>query len=438
MLDKLITLKEKAMNFFVELVNNHPIFTETGGIILILLLSFYAGFLVIQKRKKSFLKQAGKLSLGGLRVLLSAIIAIVLLSLFDLFLKEQAIKGFYVEVSKSLILVALILRIIFYAMRNTLGAFWSKRYEFFLIGVVGLAFVLVVLDWHHSIIAYLNSIEFGIVKQKFTLWDIVEALLVLGTALIIALALSLLFQNYVLIRVALQPNLKVIIMRLMHTLTLILAVLIGLSLIGVDLTALSIFSGALGVGLGFGLQKIAANYISGFIILLDRSISIGDMIGIQGHYGEVTKIATRYTIIKSISGVESIVPNENLVSEIVTSDTHTNRVVRKYVDVQVGYGTDLELAKRICEEVARNHERVLPEPAPVAYIQALADSGINIQTALSIHDPENGHGVLVSDILIEIVKRFEQENISIPYPVRDLRITQHSVPSGFQFSKNPK
>src|SRR5882672_5577619 len=160
----------------------------------------------------------------------------------------------------------------------------------------------------------------------------------------------------------LHSSLRVVFARLGKAVLLVVAVLVVLPLIGVDLTVLSVFGGALGVGLGLGLQKIASNYLSGFIILLDRSIRLGDMITADNQYGEVTKITTRYVVVRSLAGVEAIIPNDTLVTTTVLNHSYSDRSVRLVVRVQVAYGTDMAGVLGLLLEVARRHPRVLQEP----------------------------------------------------------------------------
>jgi small-conductance mechanosensitive channel len=202
---------------------------------------------------------------------------------------------------------------------------------------------------------------------------------------------------------------------------IVLAVLIGLPMVGIDLTTLSVFGGALGVGLGFGLQKIAANYISGFIILLDRSIRIGDLIAVGQERGQVSRITTRYTVLKGQTGIEAIVPNEVLVGSVVQNESFSDTRVRISLPVQVAYGTDLDQAMTILVEAAAQ-PRVLAEPAPRAFVMAFADSGINLELAFWVEDPEAGTQQLRSDINLAIWRGFQMAGIAIPFPQREVRI----------------
>ena len=210
--------------------------------------------------------------------------------------------------------------------------------------------------------------------------------------------------------------------RLATALLVLLAVLIVLPLVGIDLTVLSVFGGAIGVGLGFGLQKIASNYVSGFIILLDRSIRIGDLITVDNFYGEVKNITTRYVVVRALDGREAIIPNELLIATTVLNHSYSNRQIRLALNLQVAYRSDLQRATQLMEEVARKHQRVLADPPPKAFLLRFADSGVDLELGVWIGDPENGVLSIRSELLLEIWRAFQEAGIEIPYPQREVRI----------------
>jgi small-conductance mechanosensitive channel len=183
-----------------------------------------------------------------------------------------------------------------------------------------------------------------------------------------------------------------------------------------------VFGGALGVGLGFGLQKIASNYVSGFIILLDNSIRIGNIISVGNDRGQVTRITTRFTVLRNQTGIESLVPNELLISSVVQNESYSDQQVRVGLPIQISYGSDLELAMRLLVDAAKAHVRVLPEPEPAVLLKEFADSGINLELGCWITDPENGLGILRSDINLAIWQSFKQHGIVIPFPQREIHI----------------
>ncbi len=178
----------------------------------------------------------------------------------------------------------------------------------------------------------------------------------------------------------------------------------------------------IGVGLGLGLQKIASNYLSGFIILLDRSIRLGDMITADNHYGEVTKITTRYVVVRSLTGVEAIIPNDLLVTTTVLNNSYTDKRVRLAVRVQVSYRTDMAEVLRILVDVARKIPRVLRDPEPTAQVLQLADSGVELELGFWIEDPEHGSQNVRSDVSLALLSEFRARGVEIPYPQREVRL----------------
>jgi small-conductance mechanosensitive channel len=221
----------------------------------------------------------------------------------------------------------------------------------------------------------------------------------------------------------LTANSRVVLSRVIKALLLVVAVLLALSTAGIDLTVLSVFGGALGVGLGLGLQRIASNYVSGFIILLDRSLSIGDLItAADKYYGKVTQINTRYTVIKALDGTETILPNELLVSTPVVNHSYTDRKVRIAIKVSVAYSADVDRALTVLVECARSQPRVQSEPAPAAFIGGLGADGVDLELGFWILDPEEGTLAIRSEITRLVLRRFAEAGIEIPFPQRDVRI----------------
>ena len=198
---------------------------------------------------------------------------------------------------------------------------------------------------------------------------------------------------------------------------LILGVLVGLSSAGIDLTVLSVFGGALGVGIGFGMQKIASNYISGFIILCDKSIKIGDMVNAAGFTGIITQINTRYSVLRNTSGEEMIVPNENFVTGSVMNYSHTDTATLVTLDVSCAYESNVDEALRILSECVLAQPRVLHDSGhkPWFAVTEFAASGINLRAAFWIADPRDGTVVLKSNIFRAVLKAYNEAGIEIPY-----------------------
>ena len=273
-----------------------------------------------------------------------------------------------------------------------------------------------------TVIDGLEQVSFSIGKAKVNLWMLLQGALTVFVTVLVALWVAGVIESRLMRTEGLDGNLKLVFTRLSRGLLVVLAVAIGLPLVGIDLTALSVFGGALGVGLGFGMQKIAANYVSGVILLLDRSIRMGNLISVGNERGIVSQITTRYTVLKGMTGIESIVPNETLVGSIVQNETFTDPKVRVSVPIQVSYATDLEKAMAIMVEAAQAQPRVMSDPAPGAFLEAFADSGINLQLGFWIRDPAEGTLGIRSAINMQIWRRFKEEGIEIPFPQREVRV----------------
>ncbi len=233
---------------------------------------------------------------------------------------------------------------------------------------------------------------------------------------------SAIFERYLMRMPNVHSSMRVALSRIMRAVLVLVAVLISLSAVGINLTVLSVFGGALGVGLGFGLQKIASNYVSGFIILFDRSLEIGDMIEVDQYYGEVTQINTRFSVLKGLDGVESVIPNEMLVSGAVKNHSLSDQHVWVHTDVSVGYQTDVEPLLGLLEDVVSQVPRVSRIYRPIAYLYNFGADGLELRIGFYHSDPENGSWAVRSDVNRAIWRTLKEQNVEIPYPQRVIRM----------------
>jgi small-conductance mechanosensitive channel len=338
-------------------------------------------------------------------------------------LAEQWIHVGVFSLAVPLLSSLAVIRVVFYVLRlSFVESTWLVQFERVFAGLVWAIVALHITGLLPEVIDVLESVKFSTGKQKLTLWNVLQGLGAVLVAVFLALWLSSAIEARLHAAAALDNNLRVVLARLSKALLILLAVLIGLPMVGIDLTTLSVFGGALGVGLGFGLQKIASNYVSGFIILLDDSIRIGNIIAVGTDRGEVTRITTRYTVLKNLDGVEALVPNELLVGSVVQNQSYSSPQVRIALPVQVSYDSDPERAMSIMAEAAKAQERVLADPAPAVLLRDFADSGINLELGFWVADPELGTGNLRSDINLAIWREFKQAGIAIPFPQREVRI----------------
>ncbi|HIT96867.1 MAG TPA: mechanosensitive ion channel [Candidatus Aphodousia faecavium] len=268
----------------------------------------------------------------------------------------------------------------------------------------------------------LRAVNLPIGSDSLTLWALIVGAITIFVSLLLAHWLSNLCDSALNSAKDIDNNLKIVLSRLIHIAFMAVAVLISLSTMGLDLTILSVFGGAIGVGLGFGLQKIASNYISGFIILFDHSVKIGDTVEVAGFNGKITQIKTRYSVLRNFSGEEMIIPNETFVTQNVKNFTFTDRASVATVETSIGYECDVNRALAILVEIARRQSRVLESPTPWAVVSGFGNDGINLKLSFWVKDPENGTSVLRSSIMKEVLERFNAEKISIPYTIRDVTL----------------
>jgi small-conductance mechanosensitive channel len=322
----------------------------------------------------------------------------------------------------AIISVVVYLQRLVFAPGNLLATF-----ERSIVWLVWICFALYVLGIAPEILEYFDSVGFKFGGHRISLLLIAEAAIWVVVALLLALWVGRLLEDRLMSAQGMDMTLRVMLTKLMRALLVLIAVLVVLPLVGIDLTALSVFGGALGVGLGFGLQKIASNYISGFIILLDRSVTIGDLVTIEKHTGRLSKMTARYVVVRALDGTEAIIPNETVITSAVINQSYTDRKVAISMSVQVSYDSDLDLAMRLLSDIAKRHARVLPTPAPAVLIKAFADNGIDLELAVWVEDPEQGKTNLRSEIYYRIWQEFKARGIIIPYPQREVRLVSGAL-----------
>ncbi|MDO5531674.1 mechanosensitive ion channel family protein [Sutterella sp.] len=271
------------------------------------------------------------------------------------------------------------------------------------------------------LIDILDNTRVPIGSGEMTLWKLVMAIISVLLTLAVAHWLSNIAGSLIDGAQSLSGSLKTVLKRVTGIVLTVLAVIIGLGTVGIDLTILEVFGGALGVGLGFGLQNIASNYISGFIILLDKAIKIGDLVTVDGFKGKVTQINTRYTVVRSNDGIENIVPNETFVTSSVLNHTYSDGACIVYVPFYVSYDCDVHRALEIMlEEASRPRPRIVKDRKGWAYYKDLGDAGFDLEMGFWVEDPQNGTAGLTTEIVSAVYKRFDEEGIKVPYRVFDL------------------
>jgi len=327
------------------------------------------------------------------------------------------------HLASNLLLAMAAVRLVVYAMRYIIAPGGVlKTIEHTLATLIWLVLALHLSGILPEMLETLEAVKFKIGKNPVNLLLLLQGLLTILITVFVAMWLSRVIENKLMQVAQLNANTRVMLAKVVRICLLFIAVLIGLSAVGLDLTLISVFGGALGVGLGFGLQRIASNYVSGFILLMDKSISIGDIVTIDVHYGIIKDLRTRYLVLKKLDGTEVIIPNETLIINPVINHSGMDRNTRVQVAVQVGYESDLELVLQLLIKAAEDHPRVLVTPAPGSVVTGFAESGIDVRLTVWIHDAEEGTSSLQSDLFMAIWRLFKVHDISIPYPQREVRV----------------
>ena len=297
-----------------------------------------------------------------------------------------------------------------------------KAWENLIALSIWIVVALHLLGWLPAVLAALDAVALDIGTHHISVLAVGKLILSVALLWVLALWLAALIENRISQTEYVNISMRVALVKLSKFFLLVLAFLLALNVVGIDLTALTVFGGALGVGLGFGLQRIASNFISGFIVLFDRSIRPGDVITIDNTFGWVQELHARYVVVRDRDGVERLIPNETLITTEVINWSYTDRNVRLKIPVSISYANDPEQAMQILLASASANSRVLAEPAPAARLMNFGDNGIELELRVWIQDPEAGLANVRSDINIAIWRAFKQAGIVIPYPQRDLHI----------------
>ena len=306
---------------------------------------------------------------------------------------------------------------------------WMKDWETRVALLIWLAIAAEYLGWLEPIVLTLDSIGISAGKSRITVWSILKLLFTLTLFVLVAVWISRWVDRRLKKLNTLAPSTRIGIAKFANAFLIGLSILMGLNAAGVDLTALTVLTGAIGLGLGFGLQSIAANFVSGFVLLLDRSIKPGDVISLSGqsgtsteNFGWVQELRGRYVVVRDRDGVEMLVPNQQLISNAVINWSYTDPRIRLKLPVRVSYDDDPELALQILLTACEGQRRVLRDPLPVSRLMHFGDSGIELELRFWISDPQDGVNNVRSDVNRAIWRLFKEQGITIPVTQHDVRM----------------
>ena len=281
-------------------------------------------------------------------------------------------------------------------------------------------------------ITLLDGVGMTFGEVRISLLSLAKGALILGLLLWLFATLSSVLERRIGQSKDLTPSVQVLVTKIIKIVLVILAFLIAIGGLGIDLTALTVFGGALGIGVGIGLQKVVSNLVSGLLLLMDKSIKPNDVIAVGGTYGWVASLGARYAAIRTRDGVEYLIPNEELITQRVENWSHSDKAVRLNIPVGISYKSDVRLAIELCREAAAAVPRVLSNPAPRCLLMGFGDSSVDLQIRIWIDDPSEGRSNVISEVLLRVWDLFHERGIEIPFPQRDLHLKSSDVPLSMQ------
>ena len=364
-----------------------------------------------------------RISVGGMNRELFPLTALAILAIgrWTLLFYEHPVH--LLNIALPLVLAMAIIRGAVYLLRHTFAPGGLLRsWEMAFSWIVWLGVAAHIVGLLPAIGRFLEDTGFRVGQQRLSLAMILTAFLTVVLTVLASLWIGRLLEVRIMALQHVEINLRFAFTKILRSVLVVVAVLVALPIVGIDITVLSVFGGALGVGIGFGLQKVAANYVSGFTILLDRTVSPGDLVTVDHFYGEVTKLTSRCIIVRGPDGTEAIVPNETVITSTVINHSYSNRRVLIRIPIQISYSSNLNTALKLMLEAASNHPRVLKDPAPTSLLTSFGDNGINLELMAWIEDPERGKLNLNSDLNLALYESFRANDIEIPFPQRDIRL----------------
>ena len=281
---------------------------------------------------------------------------------------------------------------------------------------------LSILGFFDDTVAFLDSLAITIAGLRISALLVIKGVLSLAILLWAALITSRVFERRITQSSRITPTLQVLIVKLFKIVLVSIAVLVAISSVGIDLTAFAVVGGAIGVGIGFGLQKIVSNLISGVIILLDRSIKPGDVVAVGETFGWINSLGARYASVVTRDGTEWLIPNEDLITQQVVNWSYSNDEVRLKIPIGISYKADPRKAIALCFEAAAEEERILKEPKTNVLMKGFGDNSVDLEMRIWIRDPQNGVSNIKSAVLLRVWDKFQEHGIEIPFPQRDLHL----------------
>jgi small-conductance mechanosensitive channel len=337
-----------------------------------------------------------------------------------------------IDIAMDLTTVLVLVRFALHVLSVSLGPnSWIRAWEIKLTFALWAIISFQVLGWFAGVERTLDGIDLLPGKATFTLWALLKSIVVIVGFLVVTSLIARTIERRVMKLEGLAISTRIGITKFSTFFLVGLGVLLGINASGVDLTVLGLFTGAIGLGLGFGLQAIASNFVSGFVLLLDKSIKPGDVISFTGttgtsteNFGWVQELRGRYIVVRDRDGVETLVPNQNLITNSVINWSYSDQRVRIRLPVHISFQDDPEIALQVLIDAAANHPRILKDPGPVSRLMSFENYGMRVEVRFWIRDPMNGVNNVRSDVNREIWRLFKKNGITIPVQQHDVRLVQ--------------
>ena len=365
--------------------------------------------------------------------LLLVMLVVGLRVLFASFAQPYGIIDRALDLSTVLVLV----RFVVHGLSISLGPnSWIRAWELRLTFMLWAIISFQMLGWFDAVERTLDSIDLMPGTKKFSLWALLKGVVVLAGFLIITSLIARTIERRVMKLEGLAISTRIGISKFSTFALLGIGALLGINASGVDLTVLTVLGGAIGLGLGFGLQAITSNFVSGFVLLMDKSIKPGDVISFTGttgtsteNFGWVQELRGRYIVVRDRDGVETLVPNQNLITNSVINWSYSDQRVRLRLPVMISFQDDPEVALQVLIDAAANHPRILKDPGPVSRLMSFENYGMRVEVRFWIRDPMNGVNNVRSDVNREIWRLFKKHGITIPVQQHEVRMIQADPPS---------
>lgn len=328
------------------------------------------------------------------------------------------------DVAVPLLAALVAIRLMIFLLRVGGGGEHRLTFVEYLISTwIWVLLILYLAGWLPPVEHALDRVALQLGQARISVLALFKFLIAASVLLLFFLWISRLIEARIQRHFSVDPALGSGVAKVVRYVLVLMAFLVAVDSAGVDLTSLTVLGGAIGVGLGFGLQRVASNLVSGYLLLFDRSIRPGDVISVGDSYGWVQKLAARYIVVRDRNGVDTLIPNERLIANEVINWSYGDRNVRLKLPAQISYADDPVLAMSLMEQAALVSPRVSPDPPPGCRLMGFGDNGIELELRVWISDPENGVNNVRSDINLAIWTSFKEHGITIPYPQRDVHIT---------------